>query len=293
MAMEKGYLICTDLDRTLIPNGPEPEPAGVRRLFADLVARPQITLAYVSGRHGGLVREAISTYRLPIPQWVIGDVGTTIYHVAKDREWARLESWERQIAADWSGCGLSDLQELLQGVPALTPQERGKQNRLKVSFYVPLHADIDHLSRAVRERLESAGIRARLVWSVDDIADVGLLDLIPAQVSKRHAIEALMAHLGMTAADTVFCGDSGNDLEVLISPIPAVLVANSRPDVKDLALEMAQEAGTLGQLYIAGGGFMGMNGNYSAGILEGLVHYHPQRADWLGASDSAGSGRQA
>ncbi len=83
--MEKGYLICTDLDRTLIPNGPDPEPAGVRRLFAGLVARSQITLAYVSGRHEGLVREAISTYRLPVPQWVIGDVGTTIYQVAEDR----------------------------------------------------------------------------------------------------------------------------------------------------------------------------------------------------------------
>ena len=291
--MENGYLICTDLDRTLIPNGPEPEPAGARRLFAGLVARSQVILAYVSGRHEGLVREAISTYRLPVPQWVIGDVGTTIYQVAEDGEWARLESWERQIAADWGGCSASDLQELLQSVPGLSLQEHSKQNRLKVSFYVPLHADIDHLSHAVRERLESAGIRARLVWSVDDIADVGLLDVIPAQASKRHAVEALMEHLGMTAADTVFCGDSGNDLEVLISPIPAVLVANSRPDVKDLALEMAQEAGTLGQLYIAGGGLMGMNGNYSAGILEGLVHYHPRMADWLDARDSTRGRREA
>ena len=27
--------------------------------------------------------------------------------------------------------------------------------------------------------------------------------------------------------------------------------------------------------YLAQGGFLGMNGNYSAGILEGVAHYHP------------------
>jgi hypothetical protein len=62
---------------------------------------------------------------------------------------------------------------------------------------------------------------------------------------------------------------------VLASRVPAVLVANSRPDVQDLALELAEEAGTLPWLYIAEGGFLGMNGNYAGGMLEGIAHYHP------------------
>ena len=133
----------------------------------------------------------------------------------------------------------------------------------------------------IRERLERAGIRARLVWSVDDVADIGLLDVLPAGASKRHAIEALMKEQGFDLQNTVFCGDSGNDIEVLISPIPAVLVANSRADVKRLARELAAEAGTRDYLFVAEGHFLDMNGNYSAGMLEGIAHYHPQIKDWL------------
>ncbi len=48
-------LICTDLDRTLIPNGVQPESHDARRRFSALISQPDIKLAYVSGRHRDLV----------------------------------------------------------------------------------------------------------------------------------------------------------------------------------------------------------------------------------------------
>lgn len=279
--MQHELLICTDLDRTLIPNGPQPESAGARRCFAQLAERPEVTVTYVSGRHRALVEEAIAAYRLPLPDFVIGDVGTTIYRVGREHAWQHLAGWEQEIARDWAGRTHGDLLTLLKAFPVLRLQERSKQNRLKLSYYLPLHHDIDTLTRAVSAQLEQAGIRARLVWSVDDIADIGLLDVLPVSASKRHAIEALMHEQGIDLEQTVFCGDSGNDMEVLISPIPAVLVANSRGDVMNLARELAKEAGTRDQLYVATGGFMGMNGNYAAGMLEGIAHYHPHIVEWL------------
>jgi hypothetical protein len=218
---------------------------------------------------------------------VIRDVGTTSYRVGPRCAWQHLDSWEDQIAIDWGGLTHGRLRALLMDFRMLRLQERSKQNRLKLSFYLPLHQDIDSLSVAITERLEEAGVSARLVWSVDDIADIGLLDVLPARASKRHAIEALMRELGFDPGHTVFCGDSGNDMEVLISPIPAVLVANARKGVLRLASELAREAGTGDRLYIAAGGFMGMNGNYSAGMLEGIAHYHPQTAEWLSEPGSA------
>lgn len=281
--MQQRLLICTDLDRTLIPNGPQPESPGARRRFAVLAQRPEVTLAYVSGRHRALIEEAIATYRLPVPDFVIGDVGTTIYRVGREHAWQRLENWEEQIAADWAGHSHGDLLLVLKDLPALRMQELSKQNRLKLSYYLPLYQDIDTLAAAIRKRLEAVGVRARLVWSVDDIADIGLLDVLPAMASKRHAIEALMREQGFSLHDTVFCGDSGNDMEVLISPIPAVLVGNSRGDVKRLARELAAEAGTKDRLYIATDGLMDMNANYSAGMLEGIAHYHPETIAWFSA----------
>ena len=34
-------------------------------------------------------------------------------------------------------------------------------------------------------------------------------------------------------------------------------------------------------VYLAQGGFMGMNGNSSAGILQGVVYFIPQAERWL------------
>ena len=85
-----------------------------------------------------------------------------------------------------------------------------------------------------------------------------------------------MQRHGFDYGNTVFAGDSGNDLDVLSSPIHAVLVANAGDDVRAAARSAPQSS-----LYMARGGYLGMNGNYSAGILEGLAHYLPDVDDWL------------
>ena len=63
---------------------------------------------------------------------------------------------------------------------------------------------------------------------------------------------------------------------MLTSSIPAILVANSDREVQREALQLAAANGYSAQLYIARGGYNDMNGNYSAGILEGIAHYHPE-----------------
>ena len=283
--MTERLLVCTDLDRTLIPNGPESESRGARARFAALASRPEVTLVYVSGRHRALVERAIVNYDLPQPDFVVGDVGTTIYHVGSGQDWQRQTSWETQIAEDWGGRTHADLKALLGHRPELRLQESAKQNKYKASYYVPLHTDCASLSAAIRQRLEAAGVMSRLIWSVDEPAGIGLLDVLPSRASKYHAIEALMQLRGFSDDNSVFCGDSGNDIEVLCSPIPAVLVANSPPAVRRLATRLTQRDRQTERLYIARGGFAAMNGNYSAGILEGVAHYYPQTIPWMGFTD--------
>ena len=125
-------------------------------------------------------------------------------------------------------------------------------------------------------------MHSRLIWSLDEVAGTGLLDVLPSRASKLHAIKALMRKLSFSPAQTIFCGDSGNDLEVLASAIPAVLVANASDEVRAEAVRLARQAGRGERLYLARGGFRGMNGNYAAGILEGIAHYHPGSDAWMG-----------
>jgi len=120
-------------------------------------------------------------------------------------------------------------------------------------------------------RLLRSGIRANLIWSVDEEGGVGLLNFLPANANKLHAIRFLIDKRGFLRDNTVFAENSGNDLEVLMSDIPAVLVANAENQLRSRVGQA--EAATI---YIAKGGYLGMNGNYCAGILEGVAHYWPE-----------------
>ena len=279
--MTEPLLLCTDLDRTLIPNGHQPESPGARERFARLVADPDVTLAYVSGRDERLLREAIATYELPCPDFAIGDVGTTIYRLEHDG-WQSWPDWSREIAPDWAGHDRAHLAAMLDDIDELEPQEPSKQNTYKLSYYSPVGTDADSLVAAVYRRLEAAGIRASVIWSVDEMKEVGLVDVLPKSATKLHAIRFIQSRLGIPVERTVFAGDSGNDLPALTSGLQAVLVANARPQVKEQAQHLARENGVSDRLYLARGDFLGMNGNYAAGILEGIAHYHPETVALMG-----------
>ncbi|GAB6039640.1 hypothetical protein JCM17961_03130 [Endothiovibrio diazotrophicus] len=267
-------LLCSDLDRTLIPNGPQPESPEARPRLRAFAARPDTLIAYVSGRHRALIQQAIEEWALPIPDFAIGDVGTTIYRI-QENEWVPWTAWEEEIAPDWAGHSGGDLANRLADLPGLRLQEEEKQNRFKLSYYLPLDTDHRPLLDEVARRLDALGVRANLIWSIDEAENVGLLDLLPASADKLHAIRFLIRRLGLPEERTLFSGDSGNDLAALTSGLPAILVRNAADEVRDEALRAAPDRS---RLYLAHGGFDGMNGYYAAGVLEGIAHFHPEFA---------------
>lgn len=272
----KPFLLCTDLDRTLLPNGAQPASPSALALFRQLAENAEVTLAYVTGRHRSLIEQAIEEFGLPIPDFAIADVGTTIYRI-DGRGWQQMEEWDELLAPDWRGLVHNDLCNLLSVFPLLRPQEAERQNLHKLSYTLELENNVQDLLDEVGMLLKYANVRANLVWSVDEQAGTGLLDVIPSSAGKLQAIHFLMQQKGFHHENTVFAGDSGNDLDVLMSPLPSVLVANASPDIRQLASEHAG----MNSLYIARGGYLGMNGNYCAGILEGLAHYLPDVDAWL------------
>lgn len=279
--MSGQLLLATDLDRTLLPNGAAPESPEARPRFRALAGRREVLVAYVTGRHRQLVEQALAEFDLPRPDFVIGDVGSNLYDL-RGGDWLASAAWQRRIAADWAEQGPAALAGRLADLPALRLQEADKQASFKLSYYGPLTADAGDLLAQVRERLAASGARVNLIWSLDEAAGVGLLDILPAAAGKLHALDYLRQSLAIPARRTVFAGDSGNDLEVLASALPAVLVANAATEVRAQALAAAAANGHDNALYLATGRFLGMNGNYAAGILEGLAHYLPESRAWMG-----------
>lgn len=269
-------LLSTDLDRTLIPNGGAEESPHARERFAAVARRAEIVLVYVTGRHRGLVEEAIERYGLPRPRVVIGDVGSSIHEVSGEG-WRAWEDWQAELAHDWTEAVRDELHRALEADPNLRMQEASRQARFKLSALAPVEEGewLDSL----RGRLDASVVQ--LVHSYDEEEDTGLLDLLPKRGGKLGALEFVRRRLGIARERTMFAGDSGNDLEVLVSAIPSVLVANASVELKRRAEREAEERGHAGTLYVARGGVLGMNGNYAAGILEGLVHHLPHTRSWI------------
>lgn len=272
--MAARLLLCAGLDRTLLPNGPQPESPQARERFRELATQSGVSLVFVTGRDQALVECAISEYQLPYPDYVIADVGSTIYEVV-DGEWRYWDRWEREIAVVWEGRTHDDLQALFRDLPQLQLQEAARQNRYKLSYYVPLEANHEALVSDMHAILFEQHIRASLIWTLDEPSGSGMLDVLPASAGKKQAIEYLMQQLGFSLGNTVFAGGRGNDMSVLTSSIRAVLVANAGDAVRNEARQQVLNLGQNETLYLARGGFLDMNGNYSAGILEGVAHYMP------------------
>lgn len=273
-------LVCTDLDRTLIPNGESPESPQARAYFRQFVADSRVTLVYVTGRHLELVEMAIAEYQLPTPNFIIADVGSSIYQRQKD-QWLRWQAWDEYIGNEWQNKSAIALSPLIGELPGCQLQETVKQGLYKLSYYVDLDHSIEKLIKEIQVNLEKAGITANLIWSIDEAVNIGLLDILPKRANKYQAITFLMKFHQFSLESTLFAGDSGNDYDVLVSPIHSVLVNNANPELKKQISLEAKAANNLENLYLAQGDCLGMNGNYSAGILEGILHYYPECKNWL------------
>ena len=281
---EQRLLLCSDMDRTVIPNGLQAEHPDAHKRFAAFCRLPEVVLAYVSGRHLASVLQAIKKYRLPEPDFIISDVGSKIHHFSH-QQWQEISAWEQKIDKDWRGKSHLQIMQMFDDIVELQCQEMDKQNTHKLSYYLPLHADHDYIMKQMQDRLKKQNIDASLIWSVAEPKSIGLLDVLPRYATKLHAIEFLRQQQGFSLNEVIFAGDSGNDLAVLSSEIPSVLVANAADDIRLAAQQLAVQQGHQQALYLAGSAVLGMDGNYSAGLLEGVWHFLPGFRDRLRQSE--------
>ena len=268
-------LLCTDMDRTVIPNGHQPEHPEARKRFRQLCNLPEIKLAYVTGRHLQLVKRAIAEYNLPNPEYAITDVGTKIYRRIQNK-WSELLPWQSIIAKDWKGNTPAQLQQSLKEISDITLQEQSKQSDFKLSYYLPLNVEHKKVIAEIEHRLTQLGVAASLIFSIDEVKQIALLDILPLNATKLHAIEFLRQHLGYGMEETIFAGDSGNDLQVLGSSIRSILVANADPDIKREALQLAEKNSCTKSLYLARDDNFPLGGNYAAGVLQGVIFFIPE-----------------
>lgn len=232
------WLFVSDVDDTLLG-----KDDALARLAAALEsATNTITTAWNSSRPCASLRQSLATVpQLPTPDYLIGALGTEIQHGASGEpltEYTQYlnQGWQRdEIAAIIAELGY-------------TPHADEYQTPLKVSYDSrdPNTRDI------VLARLDEAGLQAKVIYSSGKN-----LDILPVAAGKGNVINWLYRQVGVDAAHVAVSGDSGNDVEMFVSPYKGIVVGNADTDLKSLQGEHIYQA----------------QATHADGVLEGLKYW--------------------
>ncbi|MEX2521063.1 MAG: HAD-IIB family hydrolase [Paracoccaceae bacterium] len=244
----RAFVLATDLDGTFLGG----TPAARRRLYDWIEAsRRTIGLIFVTGRDPRFIAELCRAGEAPWPDYVIGDVGTTVAAIARDAEIPvqPLAALEAEISSLWADRG-EEVRAALDGRPGLSLQKT--PFRYRVSYDL----DPETFDPAAHETVAALGFDSL-------VSDNRFFDVLPPGVSKGPTLRRLIAHLGVGAERVLAAGDTLNDLSMLEAGFNAVAVGGSEPGllVRVAGLEKVHKAKAAG----------------AAGILEAIERFdlHP------------------
>lgn len=243
---ERRFVLATDLDGTFL-GGTDTD----RRCLYDWIEanRDSVGLIFVTGRDPEFIIEMCARNGLPWPEYVVGDVGTTIAKVertsASGGHLDMLTALEEDIASRWGDKGAA-VREALDGHPGLVLQPT--PFRYRVSY--DLHPG-DFCETAIG-KVADLGLDHL-------ISDNRFFDVLPKGVSKGPSIRRLVEHLSIPSGRVLVAGDTMNDYSMLASGLNAVAVGGSEKPLLDRldGIETVHRAEAIG----------------AAGILEAILHF--------------------
>jgi sucrose-6F-phosphate phosphohydrolase len=262
-------ILATDLDRTLLPNGSWEADSEAITLFNDLTEKQGVLVVYVTGRNLELTENAIKEFGVRYPDVLCGDVGTSIRKYANG-EWTFDEGWVAHVKRTSPGWNAAAIRDALASVEGIREQESEHLNQFKQSYYVEHDKNGEVLQRV--DELVKGKFDEVVIYSFDSQDGKGLLDVLPASATKLTALEYVAEEFGAAKADVVFCGDSGNDIIPLTAGFRGVLVRNADDQLVENVKRAMDENPDL-DVYFSKGGFRGLNGYYTSGVIEGAYHY--------------------
>lgn len=254
-------ILATDLDGTFIPLNQDPQnQADLKTLTTEFQSR-NVSVVFVTGRHFASVSQAIEEFELPIPQWIICDVGTSIFKRQASGEFEPVSAYQDYQDQIIASMPIEKLRELLQPISGLRLQEPEKQGRFKLSYYTDaslLEQEVDR----IQQILDKTDAPYSIIHSVDPFNGDGLIDLLPATISKALALEWWHKENQLDPTSTVFSGDSGNDLAALTAGYRTILVGNADRSLAQRVYNLHRQSGWDDRLYLA-------SATATSAVLEG------------------------
>ncbi len=259
-ADKNSSILATDLDGTLIPLDGNPDNEKDLTHLKQELNQQNFQIVFVTGRHLESVKNAIAEFNLPTPDWIVCDVGTSIYQKSGN-EFQLNQDYFNYLEKMLNRFPVSKIHEVMDKFEEIEFQEQEKQGDYKISFYAKAHS-IDNVAANIENQLQTLNAPYSVIHSVDPFNGTGLIDLLPQNVSKAHALKWWLKHLEYSSSSVVFAGDSGNDLAAMTAGYKTIVVGNSPASLKKDVKEFHEKSGWKDRLYLA-------EKSATSGLLEG------------------------
>ena len=247
---DKDFVLATDLDGTFLGGTDDARAAFYGWIEEN---RDSVGLIFVTGRDPAFIKELVEVHGVPRPEYVIGDVGTTIAKMDADLSITPIEALEHDISAAWNDAG-PRVREALNLFDGITLQLTEFRYRLSYDME-PARFD-----NRIFEIVDGLGLDAIQ-------SDNRYFDVLPRGVSKGPSLLKLISHLNIDADRVLVAGDTLNDLSMLELSLPGVAVGGSEQALLDkiAALDHVHRPSGIGV----------------DGIREAISHYglHPRRKE--------------
>ena len=218
--MMRKRLLVSDIDGTLLCCG---EPTtGLDHLKKILsVHGNEVRLLYATGRSFTNTWPLIAVGLLPRPDGIACLVGTEVWLPP----WSEPDpGYSGLIAPCWDRAAVLDAAKRFS---ALDLQPAEFQNPYKASFFLDDRSTLLGLTGELKKRK----IRAGVIYSC-----ARYLDLLPEKAGKGFAVEYLRRLWEIPCSNVLACGDSGNDLDMLLDQrFSGVAVGNADAQLDCLA----------------------------------------------------------
>ncbi|MFE6687649.1 HAD-IIB family hydrolase [Streptomyces sp. NPDC057743] len=202
-------VLVADLDGTLLGG----DESARRRLRQALDRHPDITVVFATGRGLPSIRARLARDPLlPVPRWIIADVGASIVDASG---MAHLDALEGELRAGWPGS--ERIRAALRRFPDLVYQEGVAQDGRCSFFLSP-----EHLSPELTAAVQQLGCS----WTYSDDR---FFDVLPPHAGKGQAVQRLADKLQWPRGGVLVAGDSLNDLSLFQLGSHGVIMGNAEP----------------------------------------------------------------
>nr|WP_199339330.1 HAD-IIB family hydrolase [Nostoc sp. FACHB-892] len=264
----KQFLFITDLDYTLV--GDDQAMAKLNERLKVHRQTHHTKIVYSTGRSLYLYQKLTDEKTLLEPDVLICAVGTEIYYGGSNTPDSK---WSDKLSEGWDKGLVVQISEVF---PKLKLQPESEQRPFKVSYFLEEKTSGDFLSE-LESRLLEQGLDIQVIYSLGSSAhinslsgvyeqgkdlEIPVLDILPRKANKGMAMTFVRENLEIDVAQTVACGDSGNDISLFADrKEKGIIVGNAKQELLEWHKTHPNE-----NRYLA-------KANFATGIEEGLEYF--------------------